>query len=83
MGTRPLHGPGYHEWARSTPVADAIVTVIAVASIVIGGYALLFLVLAAANGDADDALANALFLVCIGLVNGLVDTVRWWRRHHG
>jgi hypothetical protein len=68
--------------ARDTPVADAIVTVIAVASVVIGCYALLFLALALMRGDARLALENALFLVCIALVNGLSDALRWRRRHH-
>lgn len=62
---------------------DAIGTVVAVASVVIGGYAGLFLVMAAGAGKWDVAADNALFFVFIAIANGLVDAARRWYRHHG
>jgi hypothetical protein len=86
-GERPVvlrvrHSPGYHERPVETPVIDVVRTVIAVASVLIGSYAALFLVLALAAGDRQLARENALFFVAIALVNGFVDAVRHWRRHH-
>jgi hypothetical protein len=77
------HSPGYHAWPSSTPVIDAIGTVLAVASVVIGSYAALFLSFALSSGDADTAVDDALFFVAIGLANGGLETLRRWRRHHG
>src|SRR5829696_6978406 len=39
MGLHVSHRPSHHERLKSTPVIDAIGAVVAVASIVIGGYA--------------------------------------------
>ena len=61
---------------------DVVRTVIAVASVLIGSYAALFLILALAAGDERVAGENALFFVAIALANGLVDAVREWRRRH-
>ena len=77
------HRPGYHEWCNSTPVIDAIGAVIAVASVVIGSHAGLFLLFALQRGDRETAAENALFFVGIAIANGAVDTLRHWRRHHG
>jgi uncharacterized membrane protein len=82
MVARLRHARSYHKWARSTPVADAVMTVVAVASVVIGGHALLFLALALMAGNTQLALANGLVLVTIAMINGLLDVLRWWRRHH-
>jgi hypothetical protein len=82
MGLRSRHGRSYHEWPSETPVVDVVRTVIAVASVLIGSYAALFLVLALQAGDGRTAAENALFFVAIALVNGLVDAVRHGRRHH-
>ena len=82
MGSRAAHRPGYHEWHSSTPVIDVIRTLVAVASVVIGSYAGLFLILAAGAGKWDVAAENALFFVFIAVVNVLLDTARRWRRHH-
>jgi hypothetical protein len=60
------HRPGYHEWASSTPVIDAIGAVVAVASLVIGSQAALFLLFALSSGDRETAAENALFFVAIG-----------------
>jgi hypothetical protein len=77
------HRPGYHEWQSSTPVIDAIGAVVAVASLVIGSHAALFLLFALRSGDRDTAAENALFFIAILLANGVLDAVRHWRRHHG
>jgi hypothetical protein len=77
------HRPGYHEWPNSTPVIDAIGAVVAVASLVIGSHAALFLLFALRSGDGETATENALFFVAIAVANGVVDTLRQWRRHHG
>ncbi|MGH2968414.1 MAG: hypothetical protein ACRDK0_05025 [Solirubrobacteraceae bacterium] len=62
---------------------DAVGTVVAVASVVVGAHAALFLALAMRNGDGAAAAENALFFVAIVVANGLVDVLRHWRRHHG
>jgi hypothetical protein len=76
------HSARYHAWPSSTPVVDAVGTVVAVASVVIGAYALLFLACALGNGDAGTARQDAWFLVAIAIANGGMDALRRWRRHH-
>jgi hypothetical protein len=76
------HSAGYHEWESSTPVLDAVGTVVAVASVVIGGHAAIFLAYALRAGDRASAVQNGLFFVGIGVANGSVDALRRWRRHH-
>ena len=76
------HSAGYHAWPSSTPVIDAAATVVAVASVVIGAHALLFLAYALGNSDASTAAQDASFLVAIAIANGGVDALRRWRRHH-
>lgn len=76
------HRPGYHAWPKSTPLIDAIGTVVAVASVVIGGYAGLFLIMAVAAGRWDVAADCALFFVFIAVANAVVDAARRWYRHH-
>lgn len=83
MRLRFRHSRGYHEWPIETPVIDVVRTVIGVASVLIGCYAALFLILALQAGDGRLAAQNALFFVAIALANGIVDGVRHWRRHHG
>jgi hypothetical protein len=77
------HTRSYHPWASTTPVVDALGTVVAVASVVIGAHAGLFLILALQQGDRAAATDAALFFVPIAIANGLVDALRHWRRHHG
>jgi hypothetical protein len=77
------HRPSYHAWSSSTPVIDAVRAVIAMASVVIGSHAALFLLLALGEGDRETAAQNALFFVAIAVANGGVDALRHWRRHHG
>jgi len=64
-------------------VIDAIGTVVAVMSVVIGSYAGLFLILAAGAGEWDVAADNALFFLFIAVANAIVDAARRWYRHHG
>ena len=78
-----LRGSGYHEWTRSTPVLDAIGAVVGVASIIIGSYASLFLIGAVHQGDTKAAAECGVFFVGIALANGIVDALRYWRRHYG
>jgi hypothetical protein len=82
MGFRAIHRRGYHEWVTETPVIDVVRTVIAVASVLIGCYAALYMILALQAGNWRLAEENALFFVAIAIANGLVDAVRHWRRHH-
>jgi hypothetical protein len=81
-GDVSVRGSGYHEWTRSTPVLDAIGAVVAVASIIIGSYAALFLIGAVHRGDTKVAAECGIFLVGIALANGIVDALRHWRRHY-
>jgi formate-dependent nitrite reductase membrane component NrfD len=83
MGLHVRHRPDYHAWPKSTPLIDAIGTVVAVASVVIGGYAGLFLVMAALAGRWDVAADCALFFPFIAIANAAVDAARHWYRHHG
>jgi hypothetical protein len=76
------HTRTYHEWASMTPVVDVVACVIAVASVVVGGHAGLFLGFALLRGDKADAAATVPFFVAILIANGLVDIFRHWRRHH-
>jgi hypothetical protein len=76
------HARSYHAWSSATPVADALMSVLGVASVVIGTYAALFLVLSLHAGDRATALENAIFLAVIAAVNGLAACARSWRRHH-
>jgi hypothetical protein len=64
-------------------VIDVVATVLAVASVVIGAYAALFLAFALSNGDRETAVDDALFFVAIALAHPSLEMVRHWRRHHG
>ena len=82
--SRPwAHSPTYHAWPSSTPVMDVVVTILTVASVVIGAHAGMFVVLALSAGARGAAVNNALFLLAVGVANGLVEALRHWRRHHG
>ena len=63
-------------------MVDAIGTIVAVASVVIGGYAGLFLYMAISEGRWDVAADDALFFLFIAVANGAVDVARHWYRHH-
>jgi hypothetical protein len=71
---------GDYERASTTPVLDAVGSIIGVASIVIGGYAALFMAIAIRDGNTQLAFKNSLFLVVVALVNGALSAVRRWRR---
>jgi hypothetical protein len=77
------HTRTYHEWASMTPVVDVLACIIAVASVVVGGHAGLFLGIALLRGDGALAVETVPFFVAIVIANGLVDILRHWRRHHG
>ena len=83
MARRWGHSATYHPWRNSTPVIDALATVLAVASTVIGAYAALFLVFALGSGDSATATEDAAFFVGIALAHGVLELLRRWRRHHG
>ena len=76
------HARTYHSWPTSTPVIDAVLTMLAVASVVIGAHAGMFLVLAIDAGDTATAVQDGLFLVAIGFANGLAELARHWCRYH-
>ena len=76
------HARTYHEHVSLTPVVDVLGTVIAVASVVVGSQAGLFLILAADAGEKDAMVDCLWFFVAILIANGLVDLLRHWRRHH-
>ena len=82
LGPGLRHGRRYHEWVSETPVIDVVRTVIGVASVLVGCYAALFLILALQAGHRRTAAENALFFVAIALANGRRDAVRHSRRHH-
>ena len=82
MSRRWQHGRTYHPWPSTTPVVDAVIGVIAFASVVIGIHAALFLGFAVSRGDTADVVHNALFFVAIGAANGVAELFRRWRRHH-
>ena len=77
------HAHGYRVEPRDTPVIDAIGSVLGVASLVIGVYAVMFLAFAMHHGNTSDAVQNGLFLAVIAVANGLFEGFRHWRRHHG
>ena len=83
MSRASRHSRGYHDWANSTPLIDVARTLVAVASVVIGSYALIFMAIAARDANWGLVAKHAPFLVAIAVANGLVDVVRRWRRHHG
>ena len=62
---------------------DAIRAIVGVASVVVGTHALLFLLLAWLRDDRAAAVDCALLLAGVALMNGCVDALRHWFRHHG
>ena len=71
---------GYYERASTTPVLDAIGTIIGVASVVIGGYAALFMAIAIRDGNTGLAIKNGWFILAVALANGALSLARRWRR---
>ncbi len=71
---------GYYERASTTPLLDAAGTIIGVASVVIGGYAALFMAIAIRDGNGGLAFKNSLFIVGVAVANGALSLARRWRR---
>jgi hypothetical protein len=83
MGVHLRRARGYHERPTSTPVIDAIRTVIAFASVLIGSYAALFLAAALLARDCEAPADTVVIFAGIAIGNGFIDGLRHWRRHHG
>ena len=71
---------GYYERASTTPLLDAVGTILGVASVVTGGYAALFMAIAIRDGNGHLAFKNSLFLIVIAVANGALSVARRWRR---
>jgi hypothetical protein len=82
MDLRIRHAPGYHEWERSTPVADAVACIVSFASTIVAAYAIIFLMAALRDDNRDIAMHNAAILFSVALLNAAVEMGRRWRRHH-
>lgn len=82
MGVGLRHARGYHERPISRPVFDAIRTVIAFASVLVGSYAMLFLALTLWTRHWRAAADTGVFFVAIAVANGVIDGLRHWRRHY-
>ncbi|MEA2248174.1 MAG: hypothetical protein QOH46_2703 [Solirubrobacteraceae bacterium] len=83
MRALPGHRPTYHEWSSSTPIVDVARCLVAVASVVIGGYAILFTAFALRDANWGLAARYGAFLGVVAVANGVVDVLWRWRRHHG
>jgi hypothetical protein len=73
----------YHDWASSTPVLDVAVILVAVASVMIVAYDLIFLAFAVRDDDWGLALKYAAIAVVVGAANLAMHALRRWWRHHG
>jgi hypothetical protein len=73
----------YHEWPASTPVLDIARVLVAVASVMILGYDLIFLAFAIGNSDWGLAAKYGVFVAVVGAANLAMDALIRWRRHHG
>lgn len=82
MRVRIAHRKSYHAWPGSTPLMDVVRVLVAAASVMVAGYALIFMALAVRDGNGSLAARYGLFLAGILVINGLVEVLRRWRRHH-
>ena len=73
----------YHEWPSTTPVVDAVRSIVGAMSVMIGGHAAVFLAVAVRDGDEWAATVNCLLFAGIVIANAMLDGLRHWRRHHG
>lgn len=73
----------YHEWSASTPILDVARVLVAVASVMIITYAVIFLAFAAADANWALAAKYAAFVAAAGAANLAMDALIRWRRHHG
>jgi hypothetical protein len=80
---RFAHRPGYHEWPCSTPLLDVARILVAVAAVMIGGYALMFLVFAVRDGNWGVVAKYVLIIVTLALWCAVLELLIRWRRHHG
>jgi hypothetical protein len=76
------HWP-YHDWPASTPVLDLARILVAVASVMILGYDLIFLAFAVADANWGLAAKYGAFVAVVGAANLAMDVLIRWRRHHG
>jgi hypothetical protein len=81
--TSPAARRPYHEWTTSTPVLDVARTLVAVASVMILGYALIFMAFAVADADWGLVAKYGSFVAVVGAANLAMDVLIRWRRHHG
>jgi hypothetical protein len=79
----PVSRRPYHEWTTSTPLLDVARTLLAVASVMILGYALIFMAFALADADWGLAAKYGIFVAVVGAANLAMDALIRWRRHHG
>jgi hypothetical protein len=73
----------YHEWTSSTPLLDVARVLVAVASVMILGYDLIFLAFALADANWGLAAKYGAFVAVVGAANLAMDVLIRWRRHHG
>jgi hypothetical protein len=83
MQLGPVELGDYHEWARETPVLDAVGSIVGVASVIVGGHAAAFFAAAVRDRNTGMAVDMLPYFAIIGAANGTVGAVRRWRRHHG
>ena len=73
----------YHEWTSSTPLLDVARVLMAVASVMILCYDLIFLAFALADANWGLAAKYGAFVAVVGAANLAMDVLIRWRRHHG
>jgi hypothetical protein len=73
----------YHEWPSSTPVLDVARLLVAVASVMVLGYDLIFLGFAIRDANWGLAAKYGVFVVVVGAANLAMHALVHWRRHHG
>ena len=81
--TPPISRAPYHEWTSSTPLLDVARVLVAVASVMILGYDLIFLAFPLADANWGLAAKYGAFVVVVGAANLAMDVLIRWRRHHG
>jgi hypothetical protein len=79
----PVSRRPYHEWTTSTPLLDVARTLVAVASVMILGYDLIFAAYAMADDNWGLVAKYGIFVAAVGAANLAMDVLIRWRRHHG
>jgi hypothetical protein len=72
----------YHQWASSTPVLDVACVLVAVASVMILAYDLIFLGFAVRDANWELAAKYAAIAALVAVANVAMDALRRWWRHH-